>query len=93
MSSWQDDIGEIAIIMLVLYCIIGAILTYPCLVVGCYFDKHYGLDVGFYSWLISMGVLLVLYWLRQFWLILIIYLVTLVPFIFICIKWYGECYS
>ena len=93
MSSWQDDVGEIAIIMLVLYCIVGAILTYPCLVIGYYFDKHYGLDVGFYAWLISMGVLLVLYWLRQFWLILIIYLVTLVPFVFICIGWYKECYS
>jgi len=45
MSSWQEDLGEIAIIMLVLYCIIGAILTYPCLVVGYYFDKCFDLVI------------------------------------------------
>ena len=93
MSSWQEDLGEIAIIMLVLYCIIGAILTYPCLVVGYYFDKCFDLDVGFYAWLISIGILGLLYLLRQFWLIIIIYLVTLIPFIFICIEWWKECYS
>ena len=91
--SLKDDLGEIAIIMLVLYCICGAIATYPCIVIGCYFDKLYGIDAGFYSWMISMAVLWVLYLLRQIWLIVIIYVVTLVPFIFICIGWWKECYS
>ncbi len=89
----MDDVGEVAILMLVLYCLIGAILTYPALVVGKYSTDLYGLDVGFWAWIISVGVLIVLYFLRQFWLILIIYLVTLIPFIFLCIAWWKELYG
>ena len=93
MSDFMDDLGEIAIIVLVIYCIIGAILTYPCLVVGYYSNMLFGLDAGFYAWVISIGILWLLTLLRQFWLILIIYIVTLIPFIFICIGWWKECYG
>lgn len=91
--SLKDDLGEIVLIAFVLYCMIGAVLTYPCLVVGYYFDKLYGIDAGFYAWLISIGVLWILYLLRQLWLIAIIYLVALIPFIFICIEWWKELYG
>lgn len=89
----MDDLGEMAIVALVFYCLIGAILTYPALVVGCYVNDLYGLNAGFYAWLISIGMLLLLSWLRQIWPILIIYLMTLVPFIFICINWWKELYG
>ena len=91
--STKDDLADTAMIAAILYLLVGAVLCYPCLVVGYYVNKLYGLDAGFYSWIISIAVLWLLYLLRQFWLIVIIYLVALVPFIFICIEWYKECYS
>ena len=89
----KEDLGELAIIVLVLYCILGAILTYPALVVGYYFDKYLGIDVGFYAWLISMGILVLLKIFRAYVFIGLIYLISFIPFIFICIEWWRECYS
>ena len=91
--STKDELSELATIVFVLYCILGAILTYPCLVIGYYVDELYGTDAGFWAWIISIAVLWLLKMIQAYWLILIIYLVTLVPFIFICIGWYKECYS
>ena len=89
----SDDLGEMGIIALVLLCVLGAVLTYPCLVVAHCLDKWCGIDAGFWSWIISMGILWLLIQLRCFWLVAIIYLATLIPFIFIAIEFWKECYG
>lgn len=87
----SDDIGDIAIWVVVLYLVVAVMACYPAVVVGYYFDHNHGTDAGYYAFMISIGVLIFLGWIRQFWLLLIIYLLALVPFILICIKWYKEC--
>ena len=89
----DDELKDIVFLAGILYPILCAIVTYPAIVAGYCFDHLYGMDAGFWAWLISIGILGFLKMIRAVWLLILIYAVSFIPFIIIANQFMKDVYG